>query len=100
MFKFTKHCLKRMKSRNIKLNEIGQAIRYGITKSIIADECLQCDYNDLRLIISPDNVLITVFRFNDKELFPRIDCKNTRKLYHRKLALLKKHETLAEIRVA
>ena len=89
-----------MKSRNIKLNDICQIISRGVKRQIAGDDCFQYDYSDLRLIVTPDNLLITVFRLGDRYLFPKNDTRQFRYLYHRRLASLGERESLAEMRAA
>ena len=99
-FRFTKHCLERMKSRNINMDDIDQIISMGVKRPIPGDDCFQYDYSDLRLIITPDNLLVTIFRLDNRYLFPRKDTKQFSDLYHRRLASLRERESLAEIRAA
>ena len=89
-----------MKSRNITPDEIYQIISRGVKRQIAGSERFQYDYSDLRLIATPDNLLITVFRLGERYLFPRKDTKQFRYLYHRRLASLWERESLAEMRAA
>ena len=100
MYKFSKHCKERMKSRNINVNDIYQIISRGVKRRIAGSEQFQYDYSDLRLIATPDNLLITVYRLGERYLFPRKDTKQFRDLYHRRLASLWEQESLAEMRSA
>ena len=100
MYTFTKHCKKRMKSRKITLNDISMIINRGVKKIINGDSCFRYDYSDLCLITSEDNLLITVFRLDERTLFPKNDNKYCSDLYHRRLASLRERESLAEIRAA
>ena len=100
MYRFTKHCLERMKSREIKLNDIARVIRLGVKRSVTVNNRVQYDYSDLRLIATPDNRLITVFRLGNRYLFPKKDTREFRHLYHRRLASLWERELLAEMRIA
>ena len=100
MYRFTKHCLERMKSRKINMDDVNRIISMGVKRQIAGDVCFQYDYSDLRLIATSDNLLITVFRLGDRYLFPKKDTKQFRDLYHRRLASLWERELLAEMRTA
>ena len=100
MHRFSKHCLERMKLRHITQEDICQIISRGVKRRLAGDVCFQYDYSDLRLIATPDNMLITVFRLGNNYLFPKKDTKQFRDLYHRRLALLWEQESLAEMRAA
>ena len=100
MHRFSKHCLERMKLRHITQEDICQIISRGVKRRLAGDVCFQYDYSDLRLIATPDDLLITVFRLGDRYLFPRKDTKQFRDLYRRKLASLYEYEALADMRAA
>ena len=89
-----------MKTRKIDMDDIDRIISRGVKRRIAGDVCFQYDYSDLRLIATPDNMLITVFRLGNNYLFPKKDTKQFRDLYHRRLALLWEQESLAEMRAA
>ena len=100
MYRFTKHCRERMKSRKIDMDDIDRIISRGVKRRIAGDDRIQYDYSDMRLIATSDNLLITVFRLGERYLFPKKDTKQFRDLYHRRLASLWKQESLAEMRAA
>ena len=96
MINFSKHSLKRMKSRNITADEIDRSIRMGVRKPNYDGTSLY-DYLDLRLVISDSQRLITVFRMDQKSLFPRKDSRYSRNLYHRRKSELKIRDFCKEI---
>lgn len=82
------------------MDDVDRIISRGVKRRLAGDVCFQYDYSDLRLIATPDDLLITVFRLGDRYLFPRKDTKQFRDLYRRKLASLYEYEALAEMRAA
>ena len=96
-FKFTKHCLKRMKSRHISLLEIITSLRYGIV-SDLGKDYRRYDFADIRVIA--DNVsmkLITVFRLSDEKLIEKNTCRKKANKFRLKRENLYRKEALIEI---
>ena len=100
MYRFTQHCKERMKSRKINLSEFIQVVSRGVQRPIAEDHRFQYDYSDLRLIITENNLLITIYRLEKQTLFPKKDNKTAGKLYRRKIACLREREALKEMQTA
>ena len=94
---FTKHCLKRMKSRHITLKEIITSLRYG-TVSNAGDNCCRYDLIDIRVIVNNVSMkLITVFRLSDEKLIEKNTCRKKANKFRLKRENLYREEALIEI---
>ena len=99
-FKFSKHCLKRMKARGVTIKEIITALRYG-TVITLNDHCQRYDFADLRIICDPAALkLITVFRLSMKNLMEKNMCRKSVNNFRMKREAIRKKEAMLEMSAA